>query len=279
MRGVRKWSESSIKKRIKSGLGVGHGSAYKSAIRVQDLSSSAPQTRLPMLGRVAHLHSGLERALALVKQFESDLVEYRDQQPMDRAVTLGIAAQLGIRHPLYPGTNTPVVMTLDAVVHERGPDGCILATAYDVKPHEALRDERTLEKLSIHRAYCAQVGMPHVLFTEQSLPGHSLQNLDNIRKSCPKQDEVLAVPNLFDSHRRWMVSELAEGADDGSILEYCRSYAVRFNIAVAQALRLFQYLVWTHCVRIDLSMFKPFTQPLPRPQTVKLVDRFGECLA
>ena len=129
--GPKIWRESTIKKRNRQGLGTGAGSTYQPAIRVQEFSSRAPQTRMgsSLRGRPVHLHSGLERALYLILEFSSDIIEFKEQVPMDRALTLGAARELGIKHPVYDKTAVPVVMTLDALITERDSANTVTTTA------------------------------------------------------------------------------------------------------------------------------------------------------
>ena len=141
--GVRTWTESTIKRRTNVlGLGVGEGVDYKTALRVQDVSSKAPQTRMFVaeLDRVLHLQSLLERKFVLIKSFEVNLVELQEGKPMDRTVTLGAAQMLGVPHPLYPRTSwappVPVAMTLDFVLTDMRVDGSKFKAGYDVKPED-----------------------------------------------------------------------------------------------------------------------------------------------
>ncbi len=279
MRGVRTWSESALKRRTKMGIGTGSGAGYTSAIRVQDFSSTAPQTRLPLLGRMVHAHSGLERGFLLVKKFESELIEYRDNAPMARPITLGLAQAYGIAHPLYPKTKMPVVMTLDAVISERMANGTIFTAAYDVKPYGHLNDERVMEKLSIHRGYCEFIGMKHFVYTEKSAPEEYVANVDTVHAALPTLHEVLPVPNLFTFHPRAMLQELMSAPRVANILQFCQDYDRRHALPVGNALRVFKNLIWMHCVRIDLTKARMFLQPLPSAKNISVVDRQGVVLA
>ena len=43
----------------------------------------------------------------------AELDDIREQYPLDREITQTIAQELKIRHPHYPGTHVPTVMTVD----------------------------------------------------------------------------------------------------------------------------------------------------------------------
>ena len=123
--GPKRWTEELIAERVKAGRGRGEGERYAPWLYVQEFSSKGTQTRVPSfkLNRTIHTFSYLERALFLYTEFQDNFLGYAEQYPMDRRVTLGAAKSLVLRHPRYPFTGVPVVMTLDALVTMRGADG------------------------------------------------------------------------------------------------------------------------------------------------------------
>jgi len=46
-------------------------------------------------------------------------VDIREQYPLERELTLNIAEDLGIKHPIDSKTNTPIVMTTDCFLTMR----------------------------------------------------------------------------------------------------------------------------------------------------------------
>jgi len=253
-RGPKKWTEKVLKKRTAAGLGVGEGASYQPAIRVQDFSSKGVQSRIPsqLVGRTVHVHSHLERAFFLVKEFSGQVVDFLEQYPMDRAVTLGAAQRLAVQHPKYPGGQVPVVMTLDAVVVERVSNGTKVE-AWDIKPTSELSDPRVQEKLSLHRAYCAHFGIPHRLFTEQSIPKDMVRSIEWMRTSLPQEDETLPTPDLFTAVAESMRTEvLSDAFKKHTIRSYCQSFDERRGLPWGCGLRVFQYLGWTRQLKLNL---------------------------
>lgn len=276
--GPKIWRESTIRKRNRQGLGTGDGSTYQPAIRVQEFSSRAPQTRMgsSLRGRTVHLHSGLERALYLILEFSTDIVEFKEQVPMDRSITLGAAQTLGIKHPVHDRTNVPVVMTLDVLVTERDAAGVVTTTAWDVKPWSELSNERALEKLSLHRAYALRMGLTHRLFTERSCSKAYIENIDWLWCSRRKDAELLSTPDFYERYPRLLLEELAAGARRTSIRDFCSCFDVRHRLKPGSALRLFKQLVWSHNIRIDLSTEERELQDVPRPTHVTFIGRNGK---
>ena len=231
------------------------------------------------LGRVLHLQSLLERNFVNIKSYEVNLVELQEGKPMDRSITLGAAQMLGVPHPRYSRTHVPVTMTLDFVLTQKNPDGSTSKAAYDVKPEEELLDPRVREKLSLHRAYCAHIRMPHYLFTEKSAPRMYARNIDWLRCSRQKPNELLPVADMFTRHPRVMLSELSSTQRQMSIRQYCIDYDQRHGVKPGSGLRVFKHLIWLHCIRVDLTVRDVTSLRLPAPSSIKFVSRHGLNLA
>ena len=196
--GPKKWTEEVIADRIAKGRGQGDGDSYVPWIFVQEFSSRGVQTRIPSfkMKRTVHTMSYLERYLFLHAEFQEEFVCFREQFPMARAITLGAAAALGIKHPVYRGTNVPVVMTLDGVLTMRDHNNAQRLAGWDAKPASQLLVPRVLAKLSLHKAFCAHAGMSHYIFTENSLPKNVIRNIDWLRMSLPKDGESPELESL-----------------------------------------------------------------------------------
>lgn len=296
--GPKKWTEEVIARREKDGRGAGVGAKYKPWLYVQEFSSTGTQTRIPSLvmERTLHTFSYIERAMYLAHEFRSGLkyfvdalgaplhahtdefnetdcdtpgvaglLDYREQFPMDRRVTLGAAAAYGIVHPRYPHTKVPVVMTLDAVATRRLADGQPWTSAWDAKPARLLNDRRTLEKLTLHRAYCAQQGLPHFVFSEHSIPKAVIRNIDWARQSQPKAGELIPVPGLFEVHPQVMLDDLWNRKPGQSIRQYCTDYDIKHRLPVGTGIRLFKILLWRHDLVVDMCAQHIELERVPRP--------------
>ncbi len=126
--------------------------------------------------RTIHFLSDLEFHNYLDVNWEAPSDDQRENFPLERTLTLQIADRLGVRHPRYPGTKTPTVMTTDLVLtyydefSERH-------TAISVKPTTELENERVLEKLKIEKIYWETLGHKWLLRTSDELTGTRYLNL------------------------------------------------------------------------------------------------------
>ncbi|WP_082172676.1 TnsA endonuclease N-terminal domain-containing protein [Lysinibacillus xylanilyticus] len=107
-------------------------------------------------------------------------MDIREQFPLERELTLKIAEDLGINHPIDKKTNTPIVMTTDCFLTMREGTS-IVYKARTLKLEKDLNDERIIEKFEIERAYWEQQGIEWAIVTEKELPTAFLNNLKFLR--------------------------------------------------------------------------------------------------
>ncbi len=267
MAGPQNWTEELIAQRAKNGRGSGEGVNYTPWLYVQEFSSKGTQTRIRGFKekRTVHTFSYLERSLFLYTEFQSNFLGFQEQYPMDRGITLGAAKTLEISHPRYPHSKVPVVMTLDAVVTMKGPNGLACKAGWDCKPARQLLKPRVAEKLSLHKAYCAHVGMPHYLFTEDSVSRNVIRNIDWIRMSLPRAGELATVPGLFTWHPEQMFEQLATSRKSPTITLFCAQYDFTNRLESGTGLRILKQLLWDHRVQVNMDCKWIEREPIPRP--------------
>ena len=119
---------------------------------------------------------------------------------------MDIAEGLGIKHPTRPGGGT-IIMTTDILVTKGGE-----LEAYAVKPESELRNERTLEKLDIERAYWKDRNVPWTLLTERQMPAAVVRNLEWMNEHWDIPPEMVNPEDipLFEGH---LIQRLAASPD------------------------------------------------------------------
>lgn len=268
--GIRRnpWTEAYIARRLKEGRGQGESHTYQPWTLVQEFSSRGTQSRIPSaaLGRTVHVMSNIERSMFLMHEY-AGFEEYREQFPIPREITLGAAKALGIRHPVYPRTKVPVVMTFDALVWRRSPNGQVSLSAWDAKPARELGKKRVLEKLSLHKAACHHWGIPHQVFTESSVSAKVKRNVEWLRTALPRhgesQDDVYALVG----HKTSIVADLFARSPRQSIHEYCNEYDRKGGHEEGTALRAIKQLIHARVLEVDLDTSDITALPVPTPQS------------
>lgn len=175
---ARRPSVEVVTRWIADGFGQGLGAEYKPFMYVRDVPSVGLSSMLTsrLTRRTHHYLSKLELSVHLLAEFEEGTQDIREQfalLPWDE--TQQIADDTGIRHPIYPGTRTPIVMTTDLLITQVK-DGRVAHRAISVKPAGDF-SLRTTDKLWIEQMYWKRRGVEWRLVTEEDIPKHKAVNL------------------------------------------------------------------------------------------------------
>jgi hypothetical protein len=191
-------TEPKVRKWIKEGRGDGRGRDYKPWLTVRDLPSQGRSHRVfgHKSQRTHHLFSDLELAVFLILEWQSDVIEIREQFPLQRELTLEVAAECGIRHPAVAGVEQ--YLSSDFLVDSSSKS--LPRFALQAKRSEDLMP-RTMEKLELERRYWRHKDVPWFLITEKEIPAVVFQNIKWLYPA--QRDEIAAedLPQLVDTYR------------------------------------------------------------------------------
>ena len=233
--------EPSIIKRLQNEKrGQGIGKHYKPFLTVQDVPSKGRIHRRPSLthNRIVHLLSDLELAAFLLFDWQTSVIDIREQFPLNPEITIDIAKRLGIKHPAYNGVIQ--VMTTDLLV-DFNLNGQHSTQAVSVKYSQDLEDERTIEKFELERRFWEKEDIQWFVFTEHEVP---VTCVKNIRWLAPhihsydldESERTRVFENIlhvFDAAPEekisFLLSELdqQQGLQPGSNLQYFRHLAAQ----------------------------------------------------
>jgi hypothetical protein len=254
-----RFTEQTIAHRIRAGYGSGVGRDYRGWFTIRDFSTKGIATRFASieLNRVLLFLSNIELNSYLIAA-RRGFVDFWEQYPMERDETQEIARYLGVRHPVYVGSNRPVVMTLDGVATFVRPNGEVFREVLDCKPRFRLGDPRTLEKLAIHEEYARRRGWTYRRFTEHSVPRAVIRNLTWFRMGQVWPDDPEPVADGLEQwavrlHRR-LREETGTGHLQLSVRTYCHRFDVVHRLPVGCAQRCLQLLLLNRLVDFDLNV-------------------------
>lgn len=252
MRG--KWNEKTIAQLSAEGRGKGTGSSYKPWLTIADLSSQGRSLRVwsNKTGRMHELFSDVEYRLFLCLEWSQDVVDIREQYPLERDITLEIARSLGLPHPYYPGTKTTTVMTVDFLATRiRSGEHCL--EAFNAKRDEEAEDEASMAKLEIQRSYFEALDVPHHLVVHSAIPDLQVRNIEWIRDAMLKHGEQEPHPNYFSGLMARMSAELARGAATMPLNEYCSGFEQRHGAEAGTGLRVARMLMQERILAPNLA--------------------------
>ncbi len=249
-----KWSEKKIAQFEKEGRGLGTGATYLPWIEVTDLSSRGDSRRVysRLTNRMHHLLSTIEFDFFVLAEFTPDIVDIREQFPLPRDDTLSIAAQLGIPHPMYPGSKVPTVMTADFVI-TREREGKRRFEAYNCKAASEANDARSIAKLEIQRRLFLSDGIAHHIVFDSALPAKKIKNIKWIRDASLSDTELEPYKDYYDDHCSRLLRELPFGRQDWTLAEYCKQYDAQTGATPGTALRVARILLGQRLLLADLN--------------------------
>ncbi len=260
-------TEAKIRRNLKAGRGQGMGASYVPWLLIQDFSSLGRVTRTPgaTTGRVHHFMSDLERALGLTCDWDPSISDMREQFPLDRAETLAIAQDIGVRHPCPNGVH--IVMTTDLLIdYDRGagPERAAISVKYASDLESETKGPRIFEKAEIERRYWRSRGVRFVIMTEREISKKRAKVLKWLAEW--RTFEGLAPPQAGTWTERAALVEdgLRRAGDDGSVLAFCRRLEGECGLAPGDALSMIRHLAANKRILLDvdrgLDLRRPLTQ-------------------
>lgn len=139
------------KRKIKENRGTGTGPDYKPWIQARELGSLGTESVFKdwKHGRPIQCLSLGEKYAYHILRWQDNVLDIREQFPLELDYTLAIARRLGLPHPHDRRTH----MTTDFLVTYQNPDGSQFLKAYSVKPNLASFNNYALKNFAIEKAY------------------------------------------------------------------------------------------------------------------------------
>ncbi|MDN0075416.1 TnsA endonuclease N-terminal domain-containing protein [Crenobacter sp. SG2303] len=261
-----KWSEEKILQWQAEGRGKGTGANYQPWLKVTDFSSRGNSRRVfsQKTGRAHHFFSDVEWHLFLLLEHANDIIDIREQYPLDREDTIAIATRLGIRHPTDPETRVSTVMTCDILVTRQVGQDRILE-AFNCKRLEEAENTRSIEKLEIQHSYFNGCDIAHRLIFHTMLPMVKVKNIEWMRNAhIISRDEIEPYEGYYRDHCERMMCELARDPQDVSVSEFSENYDTRHGVITGTGLRAIRMLLSQGIIVANLNELSIAGAPVSR---------------
>lgn len=238
------WTEKKIAKYYKEGRGSGELSCYKPWLTVQDVQSRGRSHRPKgwKTNRIHQLLSDLEFNYFCLLEWADDVVDIREQFPLNRELTLNIAESKNINYSVDTQTRTPIVMTTDFLITVRR-NSELDYLARTVKHTKELSD-RQIEKFEIERAYWEGQGINWGIVTEKELSSVAIDNIKWLHKSYFEKD----------SSDQEMINQLLYYLSEQgqTIIRVLSEFDENYKLEQGEALSLFKWLVANKIIKINI---------------------------
>jgi hypothetical protein len=201
--------------------------------------------------------SDLEYNYLLLLEFSEEVVDIREQYPVfATARARDIAAEMGIRYPMYGGTQVPFVLTSDYVVTLQANRGeksrlAVRTCKYESELADPNDGPRTIEKLELEKAIWADRGVTDwKIVTDRLLDPILRDNLEWLHQATWNGDGIVGEEDL---QKRFVEAAVRAADGERKLSSVIRSISSSIGLPHRQGTSLFKYLVWNKLLLTDLS--------------------------
>lgn len=248
----RATTKKQTEKRHKQCRGQGTFDKYQPWLRIQDVGSTGLSTRIFgwKTKRIHHFLSKLELSYFYLLEWSKEVIDIREQFPLDLAETKAIAQELCIKHPTDPRTQESVVMTTDFLITIKKPLGS-REIARTIKYAKDLSNKRVLEKFEIERIYWQNRNLSWSVVTEKDIDSIAVENIKWLHACRNKESfPFKTTPELLKKAFQIMTHFFT---DEPVILKATRFCDSELNIPSGTSLTIFRHLLANHRWKIDMS--------------------------
>jgi len=233
---------------------IPHGKEYRPFILIQDVPSQGRSSRPRGIktGRQHEFLSDLERNYFMMLEFCEDVIDIREQFPLNLQETLTIANEIGIKHPTNPNTKEAITMTSDFCITLKA-DHAMRDIIRTTKYKQDLLDRRIIEKFLIERTYWERHGLDWGIVTEEEVDKTYSQNVSDILDYYDLADnyglQELSVGELEEIIIAFVQRVIGT---DRSIRQTSSQFEKDVHLPKGSGIALFKHLVARRYIGIDL---------------------------
>lgn len=145
------------KRKLKEKRGTGTGASYKPWIQAKEIGSIGTESVFNdwKHGRQIQCLSQGEKYAYHILRWQEDVLDIREQFPLELEHTLDIARKLGLPHPHNRNTH----MTTDFLVDFQTLDGSQYQKAFSIKPNNSSFNKYNLKNFEIEYVYWGKLGI------------------------------------------------------------------------------------------------------------------------
>lgn len=253
----------SDKTKIKKGLGKGHGKKYSPMFTAWEISSRGKKVRVMGLktNREHLLLSTLEQDYLYYVDFTkpNQVVDIREQFPLDLVVTQGLCNELGIRH-IVGKDNKITHYTTDFLLTMA--NGEYLARTCKYRKELNEKEKEIKEKFTIEREYYRRLGIDWKIVREIDFDRIRAKNIGSCYKArtLSRFDDRLADYDFYESCVYTLLGMLLN-YPDRTLGEIVRQYEEAVELK-GNGLNILKNMIINKVIKIDMKKFIVLEEPL-----------------
>lgn len=248
----RKITPNTIKRKTAQQRGLGRLADYKAWNTIQDTASNSLVTRIKgwKTGRIHQIFSPLQLQFFFLLEWSSEVVDIREQFPLDQAETAAIAHDIG-NSKLAEQISAGIFICLDFLITVKNKIGT-KEVARTVVNSKLLNNKNFIEKLEIQRRYWAFRNTDWGIVTEKEINSTIVKNIEWVHSALDenyleplsgeqiKQAESLLIPKIQ--------------KQNSTLREICSACDENLNLAAGSALSVVRYLIANKRIEADMTV-------------------------
>ncbi|KID55524.1 transcriptional antiterminator [Pseudoalteromonas luteoviolacea] len=242
-------TEAQYRKWIKEGRGSGEYREYKPWLTVYDSPSDGRVHRVfgYKTKRTHHLLSDLELSMFYLLEWRKEVLQIKEQFPLERDLTAELVKSAGIKHPSVRGVNQ--YMSSDFLVETSSTE--LPYFALQVKYTNALEEQRKIEILELERRYWLEKNIPWQIVTEAEIPKVVKTNIEWI---YPMQGAYEEAPHSAVDQALFYADYFSKYPTK-TLIEACKEIDTAYGLDLGESLYEIRCLLADRYFTFDI--FKP----------------------
>ena len=256
----------------KEGRGQGAGKDYIPGLKTQDVPSMGKKTRVHghLTDRQHDFLSTHEKDYCFILENSDSVRDIREQYPLPLEITLHIAEECGISHPVDPVSRVPINLSTDFLITIKEDDGNFIQIARTVKQKDDLLNERVIEKFEIERRYWLQKGVNWGIVTENEINKTLVRNIISIRRYMDISN-IDSFVDLQERQKQILIEAIKSKICGENIVirEISDDFDETMSLPPGTGLSIVKHLLITK--QIEINLFEKINYN--KPQKVAIVTR------
>lgn len=251
---IRDWNDTTIKRFLNEGRGVGERGSYRPWLQVQDISSQGRSTRTYSYKsqRVIHLLSDLQLYYWYLLEFDEQVIDVREQYPLLDFHELNIQMDKGLEKKLFNvKTNVPHVFIVSFLITRVDHNNNQFYEARVIKTSSELEKKATVERLELISRYFQTKNIDFGIVTEKEVNKQLARNIGWFLTAYDLQDypELMGNLEFLKTDMINLLSSNTEKTFQSVFTRLERSYQLNEGMGLI----LFKHLVATKLITMDMS--------------------------
>lgn len=253
----RSANQRATKKRIAENRGAGRLGDYTPWLKIQDVADGGNVTRIKGLktGRIHHLLSQWELKYFYLLDWATNIVDIREQYPLDQDETIAIAEEAGFRHPCDPVSKEHSVVVSTFLITVKQGIGT-KEIARTVVHSKALNNRNIVDKLEIERRYWTFRRIDWGIVTEGEINEILAKNIAWIHSSADSADLGITRDQIRNIEAFLLAALKKECTPLRDITNRCDE---KFKLEPGSALSVVRHLIAVR--RLPVNMTAALIQP------------------